>query len=74
MIKTKKPLIQLTVWIKPNKKIDTIEGSIRGEPWLERFKKQILENPKRQAEIRSTGLRIALFVNDVTSPLLKGDL
>lgn len=58
-------MIQLYEYGKPDKMIETVNGQIRYDMWLENERTRIAKQPGRQCEIRMDGDKVALFVDRV---------
>lgn len=61
---TRMKMMQLYLWSKPGEMIDTQYGRVSVREWMVREELRITADPTRQAEIRYTHDRMALFVDD----------
>jgi len=60
-------MIQQTVFKSPYEMINTQYGLIKYSEWLSKEKARINSDPDRSSEIRTRGVDIALFVNQVVT-------
>lgn len=58
-------MIQQTLFKSPHEIIDTQYGLIKYSEWLSKEKARIDSVPNRTSEIRTRGIGIALYVNQV---------
>ncbi len=65
-------MIQLTIWGRPDFKMETQYGTITHIDWLHKEDKRIESAPNRVAEIKLKNFgkftEYALFVNNITKP------